>query len=106
MTSHATTGPIESLEITMQDSHISDDDELDIQHTVHVEVRLKKRSTARVDFIKQLVLDHLSQDDVLFVPSDITGWDSEPRLAENVERIAACETCESYRILIALITRV
>ena len=80
----------------MQDSRISDDEDLDILHTVHVEVRLKKRSTARVDFIKQLVLDHLSQDDILFVPSDITGWESEARLEQNVDRIAACETCKCY----------
>jgi ribosomal protein L18E len=80
----------------MQDSRISDDEDLDILHTVHVEVRLKKRSTARVDFIKQLVLDHLSQDDTLFVPSDITGWGSEGRLEQNVDRIATCETCEYF----------
>jgi hypothetical protein len=94
MASHpANALPLETLEITMQDSRISDED-LDILHTVHVEVRLKKRSTARVDFIKQLVLDHLSQDDTLFVPSDITGWESEARLEQNVDRIAACETCK------------
>jgi hypothetical protein len=95
MASHLTTAlPLKTLEVTMQDSRISDEDEPDILHTVHVEVRLKKRSTARVDFIKQLVLDHLSQDDTLFVPSDITGWESEARLEQNVDRIAACETCE------------
>jgi hypothetical protein len=97
MASHpATRLPLKTLEIAMQDSRISDEEELDILHTVHVEVRLKKRSTARVDFIKQLVLDHLSQDDTLFVPSEITGWESEARLEQNVDRIAACETCEYY----------
>ena len=80
----------------MQDSRISD--EVDVFHRVHVEVRLKRQSTARVDVIKQLVLDHLSQDDTLFVPSDITGWELEPRLQQNVDRIAACETCEYHRV--------
>jgi hypothetical protein len=97
MASHPAAGlALETLEITMQDSRISDEEELDILHTVHVEVRLKKRSTARVDFIKQLVLDQLSQDDTLCVPSDITGWESEARLEQNIDRIAACETCEYF----------
>jgi hypothetical protein len=103
MSSHpeyqAALGATSSREINMADlqndlldSTRSEAEEL---YVLHVEVRLKKRSTARVDFIKQVVLEHLSQDDTLFVPSVITGWESEARLRENVERIAACETCKS-----------
>jgi hypothetical protein len=81
----------ESQEVDMQEEI---DEEEDLVYTVHVEVRLKRKSTARMDFIKHLVLDYLSQDDTLFVPSDIMGWEKDSRLVENVERMAACETCE------------
>ncbi|PVG00026.1 AAA-domain-containing protein [Serendipita vermifera] len=91
-----TFAPTSSKEINMTDlqNHLLDSagDEAEELYVLHVEVRLKKRSTARVDFIKQVVLEHLSQDNTLFVPSVITGWESEVRLRENVERIAACET--------------
>ncbi|KAG8805490.1 hypothetical protein FRC17_005483, partial [Serendipita sp. 399] len=61
--------------------------------------RLKKRSTARVDYIKQLVLDYLSQDETLLVPSDVTGWESESRLVQNVERIAACDSSHPSNVV-------
>lgn len=69
--------------------HYEEEDEL---YTVHVEVRLKQQSTARVDFIKDLVMEHLMQDDTIFVPSEITGWEMESRMEQNVQRITACET--------------
>jgi hypothetical protein len=81
----------ESQEVDMQEEI---NEEEDVVYTVHVEVRLKRKSTARMDFIKQLVLEYLSQDDTLFVPSDIMGWEKDSRLVENVGRMAACETCE------------
>ena len=65
-------------------------------YTVHLEVRLKTHSTARVDLIKQLVHKHVSADQQLYVPGEISGWQSEPRLAQNVHRIIACETCKYY----------
>jgi hypothetical protein len=63
-------------------------------YTVHLEVRLKTHSTARADLIKQLVHKHVSADQQLYVPGEISGWQSEPRLAQNVHRIMACETCK------------
>jgi hypothetical protein len=80
----------DSQEVDMQEE-IDEGEEV---YTVHVEVRLKRKSTARMDFIKQLALEYLSQDDTLFVPSDIMGWEKDSRLVENVESMAACETCE------------
>lgn len=68
-------------------------------YTVHLEVRLKMHSTARADLIKQLVHKHVSADQQLYVPGEISGWQSEPRLAQNVHRIMACETCKYYLAL-------
>ena len=68
-------------------------------YTVHLEVRLKTHSTARADLIKQLVHKHVSADQQLYVPGEISGWQSEPRLAQNVHRIMACETCKYYLAL-------
>jgi hypothetical protein len=69
-------------------------------YTVHLEVRLKTHSTARADLIKQLVHEHVSADQQLYVPSEITSWQSEPRLAQNVHRLMACETCK-YPLLLS-----
>jgi len=83
----------DSQEVTMQEQGLGEEE--DLIYTVHVEVQLKRKSTARIDFIKQLALDYLKLDDTLFMPSDITGWEKDSRLVENVERMAACETCKS-----------
>ena len=64
-------------------------------YTVHLEVRLKTHSTARADLIKELVHKHVSADQQLYVPGELGGWQSQPRLAQNVHRIMACETCKS-----------
>lgn len=64
-------------------------------YTVHLEVRLKIHSTARADLIKELVYKHVSADQQLYVPGELSGWQSQPRLAQNVHRIMACETCKS-----------
>jgi hypothetical protein len=68
-------------------------------YTVHLEVRLKTHSTARADLIKELVHKHVSADQQLYVPGELSGWQSQPRLAQNVHRIMACETCKSLLIL-------
>ena len=85
------------------DSSIADktckEDETTVEsptYMVHLEVRLKTHSTARADLIKQLVHKHVSADQQLYVPGEITGWQSEPRLAQNVHRIMACETCKYF----------
>ncbi len=65
-------------------------------YIVHLEVRLKTHSTARADLIKELVHKHVSADQQLYIPGEISGWQSEPRLAQNVHRIMACETCKSF----------
>lgn len=69
-------------------------------HTVHVEVRLKRKSTARMDFIKRIVWEHLQGDETLFVPGEITGWERETRLGENVDRVVASETSPSFSMLL------
>jgi pachytene checkpoint protein 2 len=68
-------------------------------YTVHLEIRLKTHSTARADLIKQLVHKHVSADQQLYVPGEISGWQSEPRLGQNVHRIMACETCKYSLVL-------
>lgn len=57
-----------------------------------VEVRLKLESTARFDTISKFVHQTLEQDEQIYLPSSIGGWDSHPVLSQNVELIRATES--------------
>ncbi len=57
-----------------------------------VEVRLKLESTARFDTISKFVHQTLEQDEQIYLPSSIEGWDSHPVLSQNVELIRATES--------------
>lgn len=57
-----------------------------------VEVRLKPGSTARIDTLRRYVKQHLELDESIYLPSEITGWESNSILREHVEAIYACET--------------
>lgn len=57
-----------------------------------VEVRLKPGSTARIDTLRKNVKQHLELDAAIYLPSEITGWQSNSILREHVEAIYACES--------------
>jgi pachytene checkpoint protein 2 len=59
-----------------------------------VEVRLKPASTARFDTISELVKELLEQDETLYIPSILSGWETHRVLRQNVELITASESCQ------------
>ncbi|KAF9519537.1 hypothetical protein BS47DRAFT_1336978 [Hydnum rufescens UP504] len=64
---------------------------------VHIEVRLKPTSTARFDTISELVKELLEQDETLYIPSVLSGWETHRVLRQNVEIITASESsCPSH----------
>ncbi|KAF8338971.1 thyroid receptor-interacting protein 13 [Cantharellus anzutake] len=66
---------------------------------VHIEVRLKPESTARFDTIATFVRHHLEQDEQIYLPSCVGGWDSHPVLGQNVEFMKATESTCPHRVL-------
>ncbi|KAF9476461.1 AAA-domain-containing protein [Pholiota conissans] len=59
--------------------------------TVHVEVRLKTRASARFESIRALVHAYATSLKRIHLPSTLEGWEDVPELASSVERIAVCE---------------
>ncbi|KAF9534424.1 P-loop containing nucleoside triphosphate hydrolase protein [Crepidotus variabilis] len=59
---------------------------------IHVEVRLKLRSSARYETIKNAVYAHVTSYETLYIPSTLEGWKDVPELADAVERIIVCES--------------
>jgi hypothetical protein len=57
-----------------------------------VEARLKMRSSARFDTIKNLVSLYINSFERIALPSILEGWEEVPELASSVERIAVCES--------------
>ncbi|KAF8974767.1 P-loop containing nucleoside triphosphate hydrolase protein [Flammula alnicola] len=51
--------------------------------TVHVEVRLKKRASARFDSIRGLVHAYVTSLERLHLPSTLEGWEDVPELASS-----------------------
>ncbi|THV03302.1 AAA-domain-containing protein [Dendrothele bispora CBS 962.96] len=67
--------------------------------TVHVEVRLKPRATARFDTIRDRVYNWLQSFDRLNLSSVLNGWEDVSELASSVERIATSESaCPSQSL--------
>ncbi|PPQ99785.1 hypothetical protein CVT26_009162 [Gymnopilus dilepis] len=60
--------------------------------TVHVEVRLKERASARFESIRNHVHSYITSVDRLAIPSLLDGWDDIPELASSVEKITVCES--------------
>lgn len=61
-----------------------------------VEVRLKPESTARFDTISKFVGQYLEQDEQIYIPSVLEGWQSQSVLSQNVEVIRAAESSKSF----------
>ncbi|PPQ99898.1 hypothetical protein CVT24_009579 [Panaeolus cyanescens] len=60
--------------------------------TVHVEARLKSRSSARFETIRSRVHAFITSLDFLALPSVVEGWENQPDLASAIERISVCES--------------
>lgn len=63
-----------------------------------VEVRLTPECTARFSTISKFVRQYLEQDELIYVPSTLDGWQTQPLLAQNVEEIRATETSTSAKL--------
>jgi hypothetical protein len=66
-----------------------------------VEVRLKTRSTARFDTVRDCVHQYLASDESIYLPSAVTGWETNNYLREHIEVINACESSsvQQYSLL-------
>ncbi|PPQ81746.1 hypothetical protein CVT24_003730 [Panaeolus cyanescens] len=60
--------------------------------TVHVEARLKSRSSARFETIRSRVHAFITSLNFLALPSVVEGWENQPDLASAIERISVCES--------------
>ncbi|KAF4619108.1 hypothetical protein D9613_005593 [Agrocybe pediades] len=60
--------------------------------TVHVEVCLKPRASARFDTIRNYVHSFVMSLERLALPSVLDGWEDIPELASSVEKITVCES--------------
>ncbi|KAG7448980.1 P-loop containing nucleoside triphosphate hydrolase protein [Guyanagaster necrorhizus] len=70
-----------------------------IRWTVHVEVRLKSRATARFETIRHRVHDWIHTFDRINLSSTLIGWEVVPELGTSVDRIVVCEsTCPSQSL--------
>ncbi|KLO12810.1 AAA-domain-containing protein [Schizopora paradoxa] len=60
---------------------------------VHIEVRMKSRSSVSFDSIRRLVHEYIYNNCAyLFMPDEVRGWQSSPILQQNVERIAISDS--------------
>src|SRR5258705_8918022 len=57
-----------------------------------VEVRLKRRASARFETIKSATYSFVTSFDRLVLPSTLEGWEGVPELAASVEQMVVCET--------------
>ncbi|KAF7352977.1 Pachytene checkpoint protein 2 [Mycena venus] len=72
------------------------------QWTVHVEVRLQPRATARFETIRARVSDFVRGFDRINLSSTLEGWEDVPELASSVERILVSESsCASHSLHIS-----
>ncbi|KAJ7228874.1 P-loop containing nucleoside triphosphate hydrolase protein [Mycena pura] len=68
--------------------------------TVHVEVRLKPRATARFETIRARILDWVHSFDRINLASTLEGWEDFQDLASSVERVFVAESsCSSHHSL-------
>ncbi|KAJ4492956.1 P-loop containing nucleoside triphosphate hydrolase protein [Lentinula edodes] len=66
---------------------------------VHVEVRLKSRSTSRFETIRTHVQAWITSFDRINLSSSLDGWEDVPELAASVERIVTSESaCPSQSL--------
>ncbi|KAJ7904301.1 P-loop containing nucleoside triphosphate hydrolase protein [Mycena olivaceomarginata] len=72
------------------------------QWTVHVEVRLQPRATARFETIRARVFDWVHSFDRINLSSTLEGWEDVPELASSVEQVLVSESsCSSHSLHIS-----
>ncbi|KAJ7368078.1 P-loop containing nucleoside triphosphate hydrolase protein [Mycena albidolilacea] len=72
------------------------------QWTVHVEVRLQPRATARFETIRARVFDWVHSFDRINLASTLEGWEDVPELASSVEQVLVSESsCSSHSLHIS-----
>ncbi|KAF8318230.1 hypothetical protein DL93DRAFT_2076246 [Clavulina sp. PMI_390] len=67
--------------------------------SVHIEVRLKPTSTARFDTISKFVAQFLEQDEQIYIPSTLEGWQSQTVLSQNIDLIRVAESTYQQNVL-------
>ncbi|KAJ6539136.1 P-loop containing nucleoside triphosphate hydrolase protein [Mycena capillaripes] len=90
-------------DITMSSSQDIDPDSLPArQWTVHIEVRLQPRATARFETIRARVFDWVHSFDRINLSSALEGWEDVPELASSVEQVLVSESsCPSHSLHIS-----
>ncbi|KAJ4473532.1 P-loop containing nucleoside triphosphate hydrolase protein [Lentinula lateritia] len=84
-------------DIIMQSSQSTEPQRL--RWPVHVEVRLKSRSTSRFETIRTHVQAWITSFDRINLSSSLDGWEDVPELAASVERIVTSESaCPSQSL--------
>lgn len=73
--------------------------------TLAVEVRLKPGSTTRFDTISKFVRQYLEQDEQIYIPSVLEGWQPQTVLSQNVELIRVAESSAYSSCLVMTTTR-
>ncbi|KAG6886064.1 hypothetical protein C0993_004054 [Termitomyces sp. T159_Od127] len=63
-----------------------------LKWTVHIEVRLKTRTAARFDSIRNSVYTYLQTLERISLPSILNGWQDVPELASSVDKILVSES--------------
>ncbi|KAJ7499106.1 P-loop containing nucleoside triphosphate hydrolase protein [Mycena latifolia] len=72
------------------------------QWTVHIEVRLQPRATARFETIRGRVFAWVHSFDRINLSSTLEGWEDIPELASSVERVIVSESaCPSHSLHIS-----
>ncbi|KAJ7774325.1 P-loop containing nucleoside triphosphate hydrolase protein [Mycena maculata] len=72
------------------------------QWTVHIEVRLQPRATARFETIRGRIFDWIHSFDRINLASTLEGWEDVPELASSVERVVVSESsCPSHSLHIS-----
>ncbi|KAJ7117373.1 P-loop containing nucleoside triphosphate hydrolase protein [Mycena crocata] len=91
------------LDVTMSSSQDDSDSVTELSHikqwTVHIEVRLQPRATARFETIRGRILDWVRSFDRINLSSTLDGWEDVPELASSVEQvIVADSSCPNHSL--------
>ncbi|KAJ7507541.1 P-loop containing nucleoside triphosphate hydrolase protein [Mycena galericulata] len=90
------------LDVAMTSSQDIDSAPETMQWTVHIEVRLRPRATARFETIRSRVFDFVHSFDRINLASTLEGWEDIPELASSVERVVVSESsCPSHSLHIS-----
>ncbi|CAK5275753.1 unnamed protein product [Mycena citricolor] len=81
------------------DTSIGSDAQPVNQWSVHVEVRLQPRATARFETIRHRITEWVQSFDRINLSSTLDGWEDVPELASSVERVLVAESaCPTHSL--------